>query len=61
MLDNLDLNLSLNKNDYNTQIEDLMRELRSLQKTCWQEKLAVVVVLEGWAAAGKGSLLKEND
>ena len=59
MLDNLDLNLFLNKDDYAIRIENLMRELRSLQKTCWQEKMPIIVVLEGWAAAGKGALIKK--
>jgi polyphosphate:AMP phosphotransferase len=59
MLDNLDLTLSLDKHNYLHQIESLMRELRSLQNICWQEKIAIVVVLEGWAAAGKGSLVKK--
>ena len=59
MLDNLDLSISLDKHSYFTQIENLMRELRSLQNICWQEKVAIVVVLEGWAAAGKGALVKK--
>jgi polyphosphate:AMP phosphotransferase len=59
MLDTLDLNLTLDKETYNSQIEDLMRELRSLQDACWENKLPITVVLEGWAAAGKGALLKK--
>ncbi|MGK7945364.1 MAG: polyphosphate:AMP phosphotransferase, partial [Microcystaceae cyanobacterium] len=59
MLNTLDLKLSLNKETYHQQIEDLMRQLRSLQQSCWEEKLPVIIVLEGWAAAGKGTLLKQ--
>ncbi|MBE9227121.1 polyphosphate:AMP phosphotransferase [Phormidium sp. LEGE 05292] len=59
MLDTLDLDLALDKNTYRTQIEALMRQLRSLQKACWDKKQPMVVVLEGWAAAGKGSLVKK--
>ncbi|MGK7932232.1 MAG: polyphosphate:AMP phosphotransferase [Microcystaceae cyanobacterium] len=59
MLDTLDLKLSLSKDTYHQQIEDLMRQLRSLQQSCWEEKLPVIIVLEGWAAAGKGTLLKQ--
>lgn len=36
-----------------------MRQLRSLQQSCREHKLPVVVVLEGWAAAGKGTLVKK--
>jgi AMP-polyphosphate phosphotransferase len=59
MLDTLDLKVSLDKNDYETQIETLMQELRKLQKACWDKKLNMIVVLEGWAAAGKGALVKK--
>lgn len=59
MLDTLDLDQTLDKNTYRTQIEALMRQLRSLQKTCWDKKQPMVVVLEGWAAAGKGGLVKK--
>ncbi len=59
MLSPLDLSLSLDKETYQSQIKDLMEQLRSLQKSCWECKLPVVVVLEGWAAAGKGTLVKK--
>jgi polyphosphate:AMP phosphotransferase len=59
MLDNLDLHLSLDKETYDAQIEVLMKQLRSLQKACWEKKLPVILVLEGWAAAGKGALVKK--
>lgn len=59
MLDTLDLNLTLNKDTYQQQIEALMRQLRSLQQDCWENQLPVIIVLEGWAAAGKGTLLKQ--
>ncbi len=59
MLDTLDLTLSLDKQTYRAKIEDLMRELRSLQNICWLKKLPIIVVLEGWAAAGKGGLVKQ--
>ena len=59
MLDTLNLELALDKNTYNTQIESLMRQLQSLQKACWDKKQPMVVVLEGWAAAGKGGLVRK--
>ncbi len=60
MLDTLDLKLTLNKETYQTESEALMRQLRSLQKSCWEQKLPVIIVLEGWAAAGKGTLLQKT-
>ena len=59
MLDTLDLKVSLDRATYRAKIEELMRELRSLQNACWEHKLPLIVVLEGWAAAGKGALVKK--
>ncbi|WLT36859.1 hypothetical protein NON20_12170 [Synechocystis sp. B12] len=49
MLDALDLSLNLDKQSYKEQLEDLMQQLRSLQQSCWEEKIPVIIVLEGWA------------
>ncbi|NES96477.1 MAG: polyphosphate:AMP phosphotransferase [Desertifilum sp. SIO1I2] len=59
MLDTLDLSLTLDKETYKQETEALMRRLRSLQQACWENKLTTVIVLEGWAAAGKGALIKK--
>ncbi|MBD2580206.1 polyphosphate:AMP phosphotransferase [Oscillatoria sp. FACHB-1406] len=59
MLESLDLERTLDKETYAAQIEELMLQLRSLQLTCREKKLPVIVVLEGWAAAGKGALVKK--
>lgn len=59
MLNTLNLDLSLDKQTYKTKTEELMRELRSLQQICRERKLPVIIVLEGWAAAGKGALVKK--
>lgn len=59
MLDNIDLSLSLKKDDYKEQMDDLMYELRSLHQQCWEKRLTLIIVLEGWAAAGKGTMVKK--
>lgn len=59
MLKQLDLDRSLDKHRYKIEIEDLMQQLRSLQHACWEKKLPMIIVLEGWAAAGKGALVKK--
>jgi len=59
MLDNLDLDISLDKETYDAKIEVLMQQLRSLQLACWEKKMPTIIVLEGWAAAGKGALVKK--
>jgi len=59
MLDTLDLSLSLDKATYQSEIDGLMHQVRSLAYACWEKKLPVIVVLEGWAASGKGKLVKQ--
>ena len=59
MLDALNLDISLDKETYKGKLEALMQKLRSLQRACKEKKLPTIVVLEGWAAAGKGSLVKK--
>ncbi len=59
MLDNVDLSVELEKESYREKARELMWELHLLQQRCWQEKLGVIVVLEGWAAAGKGKAVKK--
>ena len=44
MLDTLDLSQRLDKESYKEQIEDLMRQLRSLQQSCWEDKIPVIIV-----------------
>lgn len=59
MLETLDLSLTLDKATYRQQIETLMQQLHTLQNACRDQKLPIVVVLEGWAAAGKGALVRK--
>ncbi len=59
MLSTLDLSLSLDKATYKSELDSLMHQLRGLQNACWDKKLPVIVVLEGWAASGKGGLVKQ--
>jgi polyphosphate:AMP phosphotransferase len=59
MLDLLDLTLDLDKDTYSNKMETLMIQLRSLQSACWEKGIPVMVVLEGWATAGKGKIVKK--
>ncbi|UZQ53310.1 polyphosphate:AMP phosphotransferase [Trichothermofontia sichuanensis B231] len=59
MLETLDLSLTLDKASYRQQIETLMQQLHNLQSICRDKQLPIVVVLEGWAAAGKGALVRK--
>jgi polyphosphate:AMP phosphotransferase len=59
MLESLDLDRSLDKDSYRQETDRLMRQLRSLQSDCQRAKMPTLVVLEGWAASGKGQMVKQ--
>ncbi len=59
MLNRLDLSPSLDRAVYREKMDTLMHRLRSLHTQCWQQRLTLIIVLEGWAAAGKGTMVKE--
>jgi polyphosphate kinase 2 (PPK2 family) len=54
MLEALDLNTSLSKEVYNDQLVPLQYELHALQIQALDQQVPVIIVYEGWDAAGKG-------
>ena len=54
MLETLDLNLSLSKEDFRERLTPLREQLRDLQQLIRAAKIPVVVLFEGWDASGKG-------
>lgn len=58
MLDALDLAAALPKDDYKTQLEPLQHELHTLQIRARDAGVPIVVVYEGWDAAGKGGNIR---
>ena len=57
MLAKIDLTKSLNRDDYRVESKKLSLELGELQRELKDLKIPVVVIFEGWNAAGKGTLL----
>jgi polyphosphate:AMP phosphotransferase len=57
MLDQVDLKAKLSKADYQAKMEPLDLRLSELQRELRAAGIPVVVVLEGWDAAGKGTVL----
>ena len=47
------------KSALNAEINELQSKLLAQQQLLMKAKLPVIVMIEGWAAAGKGSLIKE--
>lgn len=59
MLEQLDLSLKIQKNEYNKLIEPLGYRLVELQRRCREAGIPIVVVYEGWDAAGKGGSVNQ--
>ena len=57
MLDKIDLERKLSHDTYDKVLPGLQRRLYDLEKACWDNKIASIVVFEGWDAAGKGSCI----
>jgi polyphosphate kinase 2 (PPK2 family) len=58
ILDRVDLGKSLPKKEYLNKVPALKERLRRLEFLIYEKRLAVVVVMEGWDAAGKGGTIK---
>jgi polyphosphate:AMP phosphotransferase len=59
MLEQVDLSLKIAKNEYNKLIEPLGYRLIELQQQCKEAGIPIVVVYEGWDAAGKGGSVNQ--
>lgn len=57
MLEQIDLDQSVSKAQYQKRLPALQRRLYDLQHATFTHNIPVMVVLEGWAAAGKGSTI----
>ncbi len=58
MLSTVDLTLNLDRADYKKQLLECQLELRKLALELYQQKRSLVVVAEGWDAAGKGGSIR---
>lgn len=59
MLESVNLNRLLLKEEFDSAIKPLRARLSVLQQQIKQAKIPVVMVFEGWGASGKGSLIGE--
>ncbi len=58
MLETVDLTLSLSKKEYQRQLQRRQVQVRELAYQVYVQKRPVVIVYEGWDAAGKGGSIK---
>ena len=57
MLEQIDLNQSVSKTEYKKQLPLLQANLHDLEHEAFSKKIPVLILFEGWAAAGKGSTI----
>jgi len=59
VLENVDLGLKLDKKTYRQLRPEYARRLFGIQKASWDAKVPVVILFEGWDAAGKGTSIQK--
>ncbi|MBL8213894.1 MAG: hypothetical protein JNK87_24460 [Bryobacterales bacterium] len=57
MLEKIDLNRTLDEAEYKKRVPELRSRLYSLQRKCWDARLPVLLVFEGWGASGRGAMV----
>ena len=57
MLENLNLNKKLSREEYKQRLPGLQTRLYDLEKACWDNGVPTVIVFEGWDASGKGTTI----
>jgi polyphosphate kinase 2 (PPK2 family) len=59
MLDKIDLNRKIDKKTYQRIMPELENRLFDVQKASWDARIPVIVLFEGWDAAGKGTSIQK--
>jgi polyphosphate kinase 2 (PPK2 family) len=59
MLEKLDLSLKIEKREYKKVTSDLEIRVGALQRRAYELNIPVIIVFEGWDAAGKGTLINK--
>jgi AMP-polyphosphate phosphotransferase len=59
MLENIDLKAKIDKETYKERIKKLSERLYFVQQGAWAAGIPVVILFEGWDAAGKGTTIQK--
>ena len=54
MLEQIDMTKKMSKKEFKTRMDELEPQLAKLQRVCKEKKLPVMIIFEGFGAAGKG-------
>jgi polyphosphate kinase 2 (PPK2 family) len=57
MLENINLKEKLSREEYQRILPALQVRLYDLEKACWDQQVTTVIVVEGWDASGKGTMI----
>lgn len=57
MLDKIDLSHKASPTIYKKRVPELRAQMLHMQKRCYDAKLPVIVVFEGWGASGRGEMV----
>lgn len=57
-VDTMDHSLTINPSDYKKELKKLQRELFRLENLMFQARIPLIIMYEGWDAAGKGGNIK---
>ena len=58
MLEKIDLKKKISKKEYKKTFPRLRMKLYALQKASWDAEIPVIILFEGWDAAGKGTSIQ---
>lgn len=58
VLEKIDLSLTLDKSDYRKALQRAQVDLYSLTRQLYEQRTFLVIVFEGWDAAGKGGVIR---
>ena len=57
MLENINLEKKLSREEYKRMLPSLQMRLYDLEKACWDHGIPSMIVLEGWDGSGKGTAI----
>ncbi len=58
LLEDVDLTLRTDRDSYKSRLSEMQLKLRELEHRIYRERVGVVIVFEGWDAAGKGGCIR---
>ncbi len=59
MLDSVNMKTTVTKDEFKKQSKKLEKELETLPQQIKQAQIPVIILFEGWGAAGKGSIISD--